>query len=137
MVRVVAKSLVLKGLVGSVAMALALTGCGISPDNRAVLAATQSYLAAIGGGDGQAACAALTPRAADSLRSGGESCAETITGLGLTAGRVLEVRVWGDYAQVRLSSDTLFLAESSAGWKVSAAGCERRPGQPYDCEVEA
>ncbi len=29
----------------------------------------------------------------------------------------------GDNAQVRLTSDTLFLTRTDAGWKVAAAGC--------------
>jgi hypothetical protein len=124
-------------LAGGAALVVASAGCGTSPRDRAVRDAARSFSAAIGAGDGRAACAALTPKAAESLQSGGKSCAMEITGLDLPGGSVLQVRVWGDYAQVRLSSDTLFLAEFPAGWMVSAAGCERRPGRPYDCEVEA
>jgi hypothetical protein len=129
--------LVTRGVAGVVALVVALTGCGSSSADRAVRDTARSFSAAISHGDGRTACAALIPKAADSLRSGGESCEKAITELNLTGGGVGQVQVWGDYAQVRLGSDTLFLAESSAGWKVSAAGCERRPRQPYDCEVEA
>ena len=36
----------------------------------------------------------------------------------------------------RLADDTLFLTETDAGWRVTAAACESRAEAPYDCEVE-
>jgi hypothetical protein len=47
------------------------------------------------------------------------------------------VQVWGGGAQVRLSGDTLFLAETHAGWRVTAAACKPNGDAPYDCQVEA
>ncbi len=46
------------------------------------------------------------------------------------------VEIWGGEAQVRLSGDTVFLTETSAGWRVVAAACEAQLEAPYDCEVE-
>ena len=51
--------------------------------------------------------------------------------------RITAVEVYGDQAEVRTVADTVFLARFRDGWKVVAAGCMRRPGRPYDCELEA
>jgi hypothetical protein len=38
---------------------------------------------------------------------------------------------------VKLAGDTLFLDQTSTGWKISAAGCRlTSPDEPYDCELE-
>jgi len=54
----------------------------------------------------------------------------------LTGGEVRQVEIWGGDAQVRLGDDTVFLTETGAGWRVTAAACEPRGEAPYDCEVE-
>ena len=63
-------------------------------------------------------------------------CEEAIEELQLPGGEVTGVEIWGGDAQVRLDGDTVFLTETSAGWRVSAAACTERPERPYDCEVE-
>jgi hypothetical protein len=88
-------------------------------------------------GDPQARCALLAPATLAALESDASApCAEAITAVPLRGGTVRAVSVWGNGAQVRLTDDTVFLTETGTGWKVTAAGCEPRGEQPYDCEVE-
>ena len=64
------------------------------------------------------------------------SCTEAIGQLPLQGGDVESVQIWGSDAQVRLSEDTLFLTETRAGWRVTAAACRSQGEAPYECEVE-
>jgi len=88
-------------------------------------------------GDPEARCDLLmsTTRAAVEQQEQAP-CTEAIGDLPLQGGSVRSVQVWGDQAQVRLDGDTLFLAETSGGWRVSAAACSPQQDRPYDCEVE-
>ena len=44
---------------------------------------------------------------------------------------------WVTSGQVVLDGDTLFLDDTSRGWKVAAAGCRpTAPREPYDSELE-
>ncbi|MFM9372598.1 hypothetical protein [Streptomyces sp. Da 82-17] len=68
------------------------------------------------------------------------------------SGPVDRVDVHGRQARVVLAKDTLFLTreagepgepgegepgeDAGAGWRVVAAGCAPRPGQPYDCVLQ-
>ncbi len=63
-------------------------------------------------------------------------CTEVIEQAPLEGGEVQSVEIWGGNAQVRLAGDTLFLTETRAGWRVTAAACESRGEAPYDCEVD-
>jgi outer membrane murein-binding lipoprotein Lpp len=64
------------------------------------------------------------------------SCAEAIEQVPLEGGDVESVEIWGGDAQVRLGGDTVFLTETRAGWRITAASCQPRGEAPYDCEVE-
>jgi hypothetical protein len=88
-------------------------------------------------GDPEARCDLLiaTTRAAVEQQEQA-ACSEAIGDLPLQGGEVREVQVWGDEAQVKLDGDTVFLAETTSGWRVSAAACTAREELPYDCEVE-
>jgi hypothetical protein len=44
--------------------------------------------------------------------------------------------VYGQWAQVRFSGDTVFLAVFPDGWRVVAAGCEARQDRPYHCRIQ-
>jgi hypothetical protein len=44
--------------------------------------------------------------------------------------------VYGQWAQVRLSEDTVFLGAFPGGWRVVAAGCTPRDNRPYDCTLQ-
>jgi hypothetical protein len=88
-------------------------------------------------GDLGSRCDLLAPAAREALESDGSGpCADVLGDLPLPGGRVESVEVWGGNAQVRMSGDTLFLTQTPAGWRVTAAGCEPRGEAPYDCEVE-
>jgi hypothetical protein len=121
----------------------AVAGCGPSAD--AATEAALDFYAAIDAGDGERACAVLALSAAEAVAEDGDSsCADALTsgdvGADLAeraAGVTAEgARVAGRQAQVRLGTDTVFLARSGSGWAVTAAGCDARPDRPYDCEVE-
>lgn len=88
--------------------------------------------------DGARACAALAPKTRQELEQSAMSpCPEALLEEELSpAGRVRSVQVYGQRARVVLDGDTLFLASFPQGWKVTAAGCEPRPGEPYDCQVK-
>jgi hypothetical protein len=115
--------------------ALLVTGCASTqrPEVQRVATAFEDA-----GGDAQARCQLLTPKALAALeKSQSGSCADAIGQLPLQGGDVRSVQVWGGDAQVRLAGDTLFLTETQAGWKVSAAACRPNTDAPYDCEVHA
>jgi hypothetical protein len=88
-------------------------------------------------GDPGARCNLLAPATLAALEKHQSApCAEAIQELPLNGGAVSAVEIWGGGAQVRLSGDTLFLTETTAGWRVVAAGCTAHGDAPYDCEVE-
>ncbi|MFI5914417.1 hypothetical protein [Dactylosporangium sp. NPDC051541] len=118
---------------------LLLTACG-DTGARADAAATtaQHLLSAVRDGDGAAACAMLAPDTVDEVaRSAGQPCPDAITGEDLPGpGSVDHVRVDGQWAQVTLSDDTVFLARFPGGWRVVAAGCRAHGERPYQCSVK-
>ncbi|PZG18866.1 hypothetical protein [Nonomuraea aridisoli] len=117
------------------ASALAVTGC--APDTGSPARAAERFHAAVTAGQTQAACAMLAPVTAEKLPDPGESCADALRALRFgPGGRVTEVSVWGEDAQVRLAGDTLFLHRFGDGWRIRAAGCTPVRDLPYDCEVE-
>ena len=88
-------------------------------------------------GDPQERCDLLAPAVLAAFEQSEQApCAEAIQDLPLQAGRVESTAIWGGDAQVKMSSDTLFLTETKAGWRVTAAACTPQGEAPYDCEVE-
>ena len=118
---------------------VAAAGCA-SVGDRAEAAAGVAVrmLTAAGARDGAAACAALAPDTAGELeQSAGKPCADAILEEDLPApGEVTGADVYGQWAQVRLAGDTVFLAVFPDGWRVVAAGCTPRAERPYDCRVK-
>jgi hypothetical protein len=120
------------------ALAALAAGCGsVNERADAASATVQRLSGALQAGNGAAACALLAPETASKLeQSQGESCAEAVLGEDLTeSGTVSAQQVYGQWAQVRLSHDTVFLAQFPGGWRVVAAGCAPGGAGPYDCQL--
>ncbi|MEV6842963.1 hypothetical protein [Actinoplanes sp. NPDC051411] len=116
-----------------------LAGCGSVGDRQAAAsAAAVRLLTAVQQHDGSAACVLLAPKtAAELTESADKSCPEAILDENLPApGEVTGAQVYGQWAQVRLTGDTVFLAVFGGGWRVVAAGCTPRGDQPYDCTLQ-
>src|SRR5690349_13125077 len=116
------------------ALAVLLTGCASAaePDVSKVATAFEDP-----SGDPQARCDLLAPTTLATFEADSSArCADAIADVPLTGGDVSSVEIWGGGAQVRLGGDTVFLTQTDAGWRVTAAGCESRGEAPYDCEME-
>jgi hypothetical protein len=58
--------------------------------------------------------------------------------LSLHGGRPAAVRVYADAAEVALAGgDTVFLGDTTEGWRVEALGCRPNGKGPYQCEEQA
>jgi hypothetical protein len=118
---------------------LVMAGCG-SVGERGDAAGTVAVrmLSAVQGRDGAGACAVLAPDTVAELEeSAGKPCGEAILDEDLPGpGTVTASEVYGQWAQVRLTGDTVFLAAFPGGWLVVAAGCTPRPNRPYDCALQ-
>ena len=120
-------------------LTLPLVGtAGCAPAGEAAAAsASARFQSALQRKDWSAACQLLSAEARGNLESAAAlPCPRALPRLDLPTGAVRSLQVWGDNAQVHLDSAALFLAEFSAGWKVTGAGCQPRPEMPYDCDVE-
>jgi len=121
------------------AAVLLVAGCG-SVDARgdAASAAALRMLQAVQSKDGAAACALLAPDTAAELeQSADKPCPDAILEEDLpAAGAVSRTEVYGQWAQVRLPGDTVFLGAFPGGWRVVAAGCTPRGNRPYDCVLQ-
>jgi hypothetical protein len=118
---------------------LATAGCG-SVDDRgdAASAAAVQMLGAVANNHGADACAILAPDTVSELEeSAGKPCPEAILEEDLSPpGSVTGAAVYGQWAQVRLTDDTVFLGVFPGGWRVLAAGCTAREALPYDCTLQ-
>jgi hypothetical protein len=89
------------------------------------------------GAGAQQRCELLAPITLETFEKDASApCANAIQQVALKGGEVRSVQVWGDDAQVQMAGDTVFLTQTPSGWRVTAAGCQPRDEQPYDCEVE-
>ncbi|TKJ19007.1 hypothetical protein [Blastococcus sp. CCUG 61487] len=112
----------------------ALAGCaGASDDEvRAVVATFADP-----GTAEEARCALLAPATLAALEfEASAPCPDAIGEVALPDGGVSAVEVWSGEAQVRVGDDVLFLTDTGAGWRITAAACEPRGEAPYDCEVD-
>ena len=120
---------------------LAVTGCAVgcaAPGSSAAQQAAVAFTRAVTAKDGARACAVLAPGTRSELeQSEGKKCSEAVLSLGLhPAGAPGRTRVFGTAAQVKFTSDTMFLGRFRSGWRVVAAGCKPVPGHPYDCLLQ-
>jgi hypothetical protein len=112
------------------------TACAGNGD--AVATATTRFVDAVEQGDGEAACAMLSPPTEESMTSDGTDCATALGELDLpSGGEVRTTSVWSDRAQVHTTDDVLFLVDLPDGWRITAAGCEPQPDEIYKCVLEA
>lgn len=118
-------------------LVLALAGCGRADDERAVSAVSTRFLEAVRDGDGEIACAQLTPAAAESLEAT-RPCADAVTDLDLSPGPVTRAQVYSISAKVDVGGGaSYFLELTRAGWRISAAGCTPTSRDaPFECEAE-
>lgn len=78
----------------------------------------------------------LQAKAQEKAASQDGACEEALEALELpTAGTVLETHVYGRSASVVFESDTVFLAATESGWRVTGAGCTSEGEAPYTCEI--
>ncbi|AZZ51464.1 hypothetical protein [Rathayibacter festucae] len=127
----------------AVGLVLSLAGCaGLAPDAAAAGATAAAFEEALAAGDGAAACAVLTPRAAEAVvetGAGSTACPDAILALGLDPASAGSPRAeaFGQAAVVALGGDTVFLAASGDGWRVRAAGCTATGEDlPFDCAID-
>jgi ketosteroid isomerase-like protein len=123
----------------TVVLAAGVTACGPPGDDGDAAASTaRALFTAVAAGDGEAACATLAPDTVAELEeSSGTSCAQAITDEDLPdPGTVKVVDVYGQWARVVTSNDTVFLGAFGDGWRVVAAGCRSRGERPYDCRLQ-
>lgn len=116
--------------------AVVLSGCSQERDETSIRTTARDFFAAVAEGDGGRACALLTPRARSGLETGGSRCGEEVVKLPLEGGKAGRAEIWGEQSRIRMGEDTVFLTRWASAWLITAAGCERRVGEPYDCEVE-
>ena len=117
-----------------VAVAGVLTGCSATqePEVQRVASSFEDP-----SGDPEARCDLLLPATRAAFeQSESAPCTEAIQDLQLQGGSVESIEIWGGDAQVKLAGDTVFLNETSAGWRISSAACSPQGEAPYDCEVD-
>lgn len=101
------------------ALVVAAAGCGQArPDGDAAADTARALSAAATAGDGAAACAVLAPATRAALEeSAGRPCPAAVTEEDLPGpGAVQTVDVYGQWAHVVTSGDTVFLGTFGDGW---------------------
>jgi hypothetical protein len=121
------------GIAGAVAIGAGRAGG--APDAAVVV---ERFLAAVDADDAAVACGLLTETAAGELeKQSGTSCDQAVLQLPVTGSQVARVEFAELSAVARVSDGPdAFLDKTRAGWRISAAGCEPRQGEPYECELE-
>jgi hypothetical protein len=135
--RRVSRRLIAAAVLG--ALTLSAAGCGTTSSERDARASVQRFYSAFQARDGAAACRELSDDAASALEtSEGEPCEKAVLSLKqVKPAPVSDESVWVTSAEVRLRGGaTVFLDQIDGRWRISAAGCEPQPGQPYECELE-
>jgi hypothetical protein len=127
---------VLRALVVAAAAAVVLSGCS-GPDLSGPEDAATSFARAVADADGARACALLADEVSAELAdTAGAPCDQAVLRQSLPApAAVRRAERYGRQALVVTGTDTVFLSEFPAGWKIIGAGCEPRGDRPYDCAV--
>jgi hypothetical protein len=113
----------------------ALSACTSAQQDEAVEAA-DVFVRAVEENDGEAACAVLAPATVSELvQSSKEPCEQAVLEEARRAGSRLSTNTYGTMAQVRYREDVLFVTRFESGWKVLAAACTEKSGDPYDCQI--
>jgi hypothetical protein len=126
-------------VLATIAAVTLTAGCSDSGPRRDAASNTAVLLlTAARDGDGAAACGVLAPDTVSELeQSADASCADAILDEDLPEpSAVRRVDVYGQWAQVVLEKDTVFLAAFPGGWRVVAAGCQSQGARPYDCVLQ-
>jgi hypothetical protein len=114
-----------------------LAGCAGDTQRSEVQRVAVDFVTAIEDRNGAGACKLLTSEAEESVSGATDvTCAAAVLNIDEDGAEVHHIQVWGDAAQVKLGSDTVFLRELPDGWQVRAAGCQSQPGAAYNCDVE-
>jgi hypothetical protein len=120
-----------------IVMAGGLAGCTASTQRSEVQRVAVDFVTAVQDRNGADACELLTSEAEESVSGATDvACAAAVLNIDENGAEVHHIQIWGDAAQVKLGSDTVFLRELPDGWQVRAAGCQSQPGAAYNCEVE-
>jgi hypothetical protein len=122
--------------------AVGLAGCAAPGADAAADVAVR--FAASAATDPESACQLLAPRTLEEVaRDDGGVCASALedlgSGIGAPEGQPAQVDVAGHSARVVVAGPAIFLAWFHDGWRVTAAGCDRRqvdPEIPYDCSIQ-
>lgn len=126
---------------GALLAVATLAGCGTGSSERDATAVVERFQAALTARDGHAACVQLTPATRAALeRQEMSRCGRAVLRLPLRGGGdVVDVKIYLDsgLAEVR-ARGLAFLDQTSAGWRISAAGCRpSEPNMPYECGLES
>src|SRR5919205_1958134 len=113
-----------RSVVAAAVLLSAVAGCAPAAGKSEAAAAATRFAAALTHKDGGGACAMLSQAARSSVEtSSREECQRAILDVRSSTGAT-EVSLWGDEAQVRIGTDTIFLDSTTSGWRVRAAGCK-------------
>jgi hypothetical protein len=126
-------------VITGVLVAAVLAGCGTGGRERDVRGIAERFASAVGNRDGAAACALLTSDARAQLESDqGEPCRKAVVKLNVSGPKVNRVSVFVTSASADFAGGgTVFLDQTTHGWRVSSAGCKPQPDdRPYDCELQ-
>ncbi|GAB2619822.1 hypothetical protein Aab01nite_33990 [Paractinoplanes abujensis] len=131
------RPVILRNVLVSAVMLLTAAGCAtVGERERTAAELALRLLTAVDAGDGEAACAVLAPGTVRTVAED-EPCPQAILDKDLPRpGTVVETSVYGQWAQVELDDDTVFLGAFPGGWRVVAAGCTPQASRPYVCTVE-
>jgi hypothetical protein len=121
----------------AIVLAAGLVGCTADTERSEVQRVAVDFVTAVESKDGSDACELLTSQAEESVSGATDvPCATAVLSIDESGSQVHHIQVWGDAAQVKLGSDTVFLRRLPDGWQVRAAGCQSQPGAAYNCDVE-